>query len=577
MKRIGVCTLLLVVGSMASTGCERRPAPKPASRAAGSSAAVQPQVPASKLRVSYGSRLKIGAQQLRAQLEADLSRSATWQGSGAQWTTYQLSRTQVELTNGSDTKRMLPGLDEPFCVSADAPLRLALSPRASRAARQVLVGLVNAMSFDAAAPADQRQWERTERDVTGEYSARYTRAEGGWVERQKLRYLDAGFGVERAVSKVKLGADGRLSQANSVEHLVSTEFELDAETTLVASLVPEAGALDSRAAASLPAGYEILEVARAGSVAGLAADPPEKTFNVAYQELGTDPSSTFDAATLMATSTGIKRHPEQVAEVVERLRSDPRRAGPLSSLLVGADAPEARAALTGLLRSPSLIEPAKLEVLGSILLGSSFDTELLKAVRELSLQGSPAIKKGAINVEGDLLRRAAEKLDAETLGAPRGAYLERARQCSEPTLQAAYFAGLGYIATADALEPLHAALSVDDESLRLAALRSLEAVPDTRVDGWLAETVARATGSTRQRALSACGYRGSQPCLKATLQLLARGPETDAVAAVSALAAGRYPSSEIDPTLTKVASTRSGTLKQAAKAALGRRAGAAKH
>jgi hypothetical protein len=78
---------------------------------------------------------------------------------------------------------------------------------------------------------------------------------------------------------------------------------------------------------------------------------------------------------------------------------------------------------------------------------------------------------GAINIEGDLIRRAADKKNPEALRVLRTRYVQDAKSCHTPVLCAAYFAGLSYIGTTETVDVLHGALSNADESLRVSAIR----------------------------------------------------------------------------------------------------------
>jgi len=515
--------------------------------------AAEPTVDAATLGITYSSRMKLGEQTLGAELDSTLARSAPWNGADGAWVTYQLVNPKVELTSGSSSKRDVVGLDSAFCVRTGASPRVALPRTLPAGARQLLLGLVSALEFNVSEDLRKTSWTAKERDVTGEYIATYTRKPDGWVAREKTSYVGVSFQVARSLTKAKVAADGLISEAIAAEQLLSPELQMDYQTTLRAALASQRGRVPQRLVGQLPADYEVMDLEKASAGApGIAQVDmaPKKSFVDAYRELTETKNASFSAATLMSTAASLKAHPEEIEAVAKLLRTEPDRAAALSTLLVSVDTQPSKAALATVLKDANVPVDTKLEVMGSILLGGSFDDGLLAAAHQLASEGSVRLQRGAINIEGDLIRRASDKKSPEALRALRAQYARDAKACREPLLCAAYFAGLSYIATPEAIDLLHGALSNADESLRVAAIRSLESVEDPRVDTWLAPLLAGAPSATQERALAACAYRGSNACFSASKALLARGNDNQRVAVLRAIASGRFPKAAADAVLT---------------------------
>lgn len=502
-------------------------------------------VDAASLRIDYNSRMKLGEQTLSAKLDSALTRSTPWHNADGTWVTYQLVNPNVELTSGGSTKREIASLDSAFCVRVGANPRVALPRALPAGARQLLFGLVSALEFNVADDAGKATWVAKERDVTGEYVATYTRKPDGWVEREKTSYADVSFRLAGSLTKAKIGADGLLSEVIAAEQLLAPELQMDYQTTLRAVLTDNRGSLPQKLVGQVPSEYELidLEKASAGTPGVAQVDmAPKKSFVDAYRELTEGNNASFSASTLMSTAAGLRAHPEETDAVVERLRAEPNRAAALSTLLVSADTRQSKSALAKILKDAEVPLDTKLEVLGSILLGGTFDDELLRVVHELATSGSERVQRGAINIEGDLIRRASNKKTPEELRALRVQYIRDANACHVPALRAAYFAGLSYIGTPEAVDVVHGALSSSDEALRVAAIRSLESVEDPRVDAWLAPLLAGSPSAMQERALAACAYRGSNVCLTASKALLSRGNDNQRVTVLRAIASGRFPS-----------------------------------
>lgn len=580
-QQAGALTALIVLSACHTNPKPGTQGPEPAQipSAVQPAKPAEPTVDAASLGVEYSSRMKLGEQTLSAKLDSALSRSTPWNNADGTWVTYQLVTPKVELTSGGSTKREIAGLDSTFSVRIGANPRVALPRALPAGARQLLLGLVSALAFNVEADPRKATWVAKERDVTGEYSATYTRKPDGWVEREKTGYAGVSFQVTRSLAKAKIGADGLISEAVAAEQLLSPELQMDYQTTLRAALSDKRGRLPQKLVGQIPTEYEQidLEKASAGTPGVAQVDmAPKKSFVDAYRELTESKGASFSASTLISTAAGLRAHPEETEAVVARLRAEPDRAAALSTLLVSADTEQSKSALAKILKDADVALDTKLEVLGSILLGGTFDDELLTVAHQLAASGPERIQRGAINIEGDLIRRAADKKNPEALRTLRAQYVRDAKACHAPLLCAAYFAGLGYIATPEAVDVLHGGLSNSDESLRVAAIRSLESVEDPRVEGWLTPLLAGSPSATQERALAACAYRGSNACFTATKALLARGNDNQRITVLRAIASGRFPSAAIRAVLEGVAAhDASATVRETATKLIDKLRGAA--
>ncbi len=547
-------------GSDASVG----PAPsKVAATPARSSAAdAEPEktLQAAAFDFSYHSRLTIRGQKLLARLAGTLSRSEPWKLGESWFRTYQVSDSSVDLSAGGEKKTEVAGVDEPFIVSVGRPLKVAFAHDSSAGARQLLSGLAAALQVHVPEDeADATEWTLEEQDTTGSYLASYARGRDGWIEKRKAKYLGetAPFAIDKSSIKARLAKDGSVSELSVSEDLSSKELSLEYTTTLVFGPSKKPGAVAARAVARFPEGYDVQSIIGAGGdLPGAKVEDlaPEMAFLEAFQGMLKSGAASLDAPTLLAVTTRLKRHPKEVEQVVAKLQQHPEQAAMLTALLVAVDGPEARAAVRRVLADPKQPLRVRVELLASLLLQGHVDAELLQTVGKLAASGEERLAIAAINVEGELIRRAAEGGTVD-VAAFRKAYLERATKCAPVERCAAYVAGTSYIGTEEALAFVREQGKSKSVELRLAALRALESVKDGRVDGWIIEMLgADADTRVKDRAIKACSYRGSSACAKALgAELAGKANPNERMKLLQALGGGRFPAATSRPAITRLA------------------------
>ncbi|HEV8247245.1 MAG TPA: HEAT repeat domain-containing protein, partial [Polyangiaceae bacterium] len=535
----------------AVTAC--RPSARTEQKKTGAAASVSAQpsgvapatVPKPSFTFSYNSQLSVGEQKLVARLSGRLARSERWSAGGRTFQTFQISEPQVQLSSGTQAGSSLDGVSQPFVLRVDgARPELGLSTLVSPGARQLLAGLVSALQFRPPPAAGEESWTCEEWDVSGIYTASYVRRPDGWLEKHKTKYVGepAPLDVQNSAANLRLGADGELLEITLAEELRSAPVALESRTTLVLQPTNHTDPIVQSAMGRLPDGYDLLPINELGqpSAASVSNNSPEQPFASALAELVSSNRQAFDTPTMMAVTQRLRKHPDEVAEVLEGLAQHPEQAAALTSLLVAVDQPQAVAAVKHLLADEGQQVRVRVELLASLLLRGPVDVELVGIVNKLSSSSDQVVAVAAINVGGELLRRAAAK--AIDITPQYESYANGAEHCSSTKECGAYVIGMSYIATDPALAFVRRHLTDPAAELRLAAIRSLEPVKDHRIDEWLVQALSRETApNVRERAIKACGYRGSKTCAGALDEELGRAATaTDRMTVLQALGNGRF-------------------------------------
>jgi hypothetical protein len=517
-------------------------------------AAVRP-VPVPALQVRYTSSLWLGGQQLVARLSGVLARSEPWEQAGRHFRTYQLHECEAHVGAPGQKPQSVRGLEAPFLLSEGTgePL-IGLDLQATTGAQQLLLGLAGLLQATPPPETEAETWSTEEWDATGTYDARYTRADEGWVERQKLRYRDDALEVDRSSARLRLGTRGEVLDLNLSEALRSRQLGMRFETRLVLAPHDDGGAIGEAFLGSVPEGYSVLPLAEAARKANVVDAAPDQAFEPALQALLESDHKAFDAPTHLAVLKWLDRHPEDIGRVALALERHPDRAGALTSLLAGMKTPEAARLTHRVLLEEGWPRAVREELLLAILLQGLPSEELLRVLRQLADTPDEEIAGAAINAEGMLLKRAreSERLDVKSQVQD---YLERAEACSERPRCSSYLFGAGYVGSDAALAVLRRKLGQGPPYQRIAAIRALEDPTDPRVDGWLLgrlreESDARVKG----RALTACMNRGSSACARGIeARYRATKSAGDRRDLLTALASGRFPPAELVAALQRAA------------------------
>ena len=475
-----------------------------------------------------------------------------------------------------------------------------------------------AFQFAHTVPATE-QYTSDEYDTTGQYAAEYLfdRGEGLWHKRKKryfaiLAAKNAPIGapgkvvpqIDESDARVRLFPSGRPQEVDSKNTVTLGGAQLPVHSVTSVSL--KAGASEpakrpgpdweslmagmARTPADEPYGTEAtLESVDAARMKGMTYDKAVAALERIASEKGGVVLSSVNGAPLdpaeqakreratedksrafIALSAIFREQPQTIPLAIRRIREKSPAASTLVSALSAASTAASQRALVELANAKTTDPAMRDQVLASLSRTQRPDTKAIAAMKAL-LVADPFSEEGllALGTYSRRLRDAGDTTQAEEIGALLVGTLKAATLQTDRLTALRAITNSGY---APALPYVVAALSAGEVEVRAAAVRSLQAMHDPKVDDILAERLRTDPASdVRISALTAVKVRSPTDVLAGAVENAAVSADDPHVRyrAVELLASWIDARPDIRPTLERIAGNDAeGRIRDRAQSAL---------